>query len=390
MLAGTYDLFTPTSGTIRARKLSPDDVVSSLIQDRNITTAHMRNGDVVALSGAQPYLSPELSASWSDRLGYFVKEGLDKAARGKLGAGIPEYDKYGNYLGPHKISATEQALAVKELGRNHTVFGQDAWGPGVLAEWKYLSEHPLKVSSDLVSGVISTGKPTELSKNVQSLLHDRGIPFEQIPREVGNEQEFLDAVRSMSDRFHQDAKGGNTRSDAKGGDTGSAEDKSFPEPGGRGSVNLPPQTARRGRVPRIVINPSTFRNEKDALCVAFNEAFRLVMEEMGFNPVAEPTEAQRRFFSDTAYANDELQLRRTILARICTFDTSVKDPTDEQLQEAVEFLGSVLESGAPQNEWEEGAVMRLRDVIAQVAERGRRTGMPPGPSQAPGTSPAGS
>ena len=55
---------------------------------------------------------------------------------------------------------------------------------------------------------------------------------------------------------------------------------------------------------RIVINPSTFKNEKDALCVAFNEAFRIVMEETGFDPVSEPTEEQRRFFSDTAYADD--------------------------------------------------------------------------------------
>ena len=118
--------------------------------------------------------------------------------------------------------------------------------------------------------------------------------------------------------------------------------------------------------PRIVINPSTFRNEKDALCVAFNEAFRIVMEEMQFDPVSEPTDAQRKFFSDTAYANDENQLRRTILARICTFDTSVKDPTDEQLEEAVEFLESVLEAGVPQNEWEQSAVTRIRDVVSKA------------------------
>lgn len=154
--------------------------------------------------------------------------------------------------------------------------------------------------------------------------------------------------------------------DALGGDAGAASGRQISEPGG-GTFVLSPSA---GGGPRIVINPSTFRNEKDALCVAFNEAFRLVMEEMGFNPVAEPTEAQRRFFSDTAYRNDELQLRRTVLARVCTFDTSVKDPTDEQLQEAVEFLTSVLEAGAPQNEWEQRSVMRLRDVIAQVAERG--------------------
>lgn len=82
-------------------------------------------------------------------------------------------------------------------------------------------------------------------------------------------------------------------------------------------------TPTQSNGPRIVINPTTFSNEKDAMCVAFNEAFRILMETQGFEPQSEPTDAQRRFFADTAYADDELQLRRTILARICTFDTSI-------------------------------------------------------------------
>ena len=123
--------------------------------------------------------------------------------------------------------------------------------------------------------------------------------------------------------------------------------------------------------PRIVVNPSTFENEKDALCVAFDEAFRILMEHMDFECVSEPTDEQRRFFADTAYADDEVQLRRTILARICTLDTSIKDPTDEQLQEAVEFLDSVMESGAPQNEWEQRSVQRLRDVVAAIPPAGK-------------------
>ena len=79
---------------------------------------------------------------------------------------------------------------------------------------------------------------------------------------------------------------------------------------------------------RIIINPQVFKDSRDAMCVAFDEAFRILMAVNGFDPVAEPTEKQREFFSDTAYAHDELQMRRTILARICTFDTSVTDPTD--------------------------------------------------------------
>ena len=75
--------------------------------------------------------------------------------------------------------------------------------------------------------------------------------------------------------------------------------------------------------PRIIINPEVFNDKRDALCVAMNEAFRIIMEMNGFDPVSEPTPAQRRFFADTAYANDERMLRRTIIARICTFDTSI-------------------------------------------------------------------
>ena len=118
--------------------------------------------------------------------------------------------------------------------------------------------------------------------------------------------------------------------------------------------------------PRIVVNPSTFHNEKDAMCVAWNEALRIVMEETGFDPVSEPTDAQREFFADTAYADDELQLRRTILARICTFDTSVKDPTDEQIQEAIEFVSSVMEGGFPRNEWEQSCLKKILDILSSV------------------------
>ena len=78
-------------------------------------------------------------------------------------------------------------------------------------------------------------------------------------------------------------------------------------------------------MPRIIINPKVLEkgDERDGLCVAWNEALRVAMGAMGYEPTSEPTEAQRRFFADTPYADDELQLRRTILARICVFDTSI-------------------------------------------------------------------
>ena len=124
--------------------------------------------------------------------------------------------------------------------------------------------------------------------------------------------------------------------------------------------------------PRVIINPQVMKDDRDALCVAFNESFRIIQEVNGFDPVAEPTEKQRAFFADTAYRDDERMLRRTILSRICTFDTSVTDPTDEQLQEAVEFLDTVLEIGAPQNQWEQQAVTRIRTAISKALESGER------------------
>ena len=116
-------------------------------------------------------------------------------------------------------------------------------------------------------------------------------------------------------------------------------------------------------IPRIVINPAVFEDKRDALCVAWNEAIRVVMESVGFEPKSEPTDAQRKFFSDTAYADDEVQLRRTILARIATFDTSVKDPTDDQLAETGSFLDAILESDWCKNDWERNCVSRLSEAV---------------------------
>lgn len=159
------------------------------------------------------------------------------------------------------------------------------------------------------------------------------------------------------------------RQDAKGGDSAGRDDLASPPPGVRLTV---PEAGG----PRIVINPKVFEDKRDALCVAFNEAFRVVMEDNGFEPVSEPTDRQRRFFADTAYADDEVQLRRTILARIATLDTSVSDPTDEQLQETAEMLGMVMEVGAPQNEWERRCVKRLLDVVSASLNGTKNPGNP--------------
>ena len=157
------------------------------------------------------------------------------------------------------------------------------------------------------------------------------------------------------------------RQDARGGDAGDEVTENA-EIVNSGEVTDTPVT----NGPRIVINPTTFRNGKDALCVAFNERFRIAMEQYGFEPQSEPTERQRRFFADTAYADDETMLRRTILARILTLDTSVKDPTDEQMREALAFLGEFAKRERPSNDWEANAIRRLARLVESTLPKGDR------------------
>ena len=172
------------------------------------------------------------------------------------------------------------------------------------------------------------------------------------------------------------------RQAAKAGDAGSSKSSGVP------SGHNPALDGYSG--PRVVINPQVFKDSRDAMCVAWDETFRILMEVNGFDPVSEPTEKQRAFFADTAYNDDERMLRRTILARICTFDTSVTDPTDEQLQEAVEFLDTVMEIGAPQNKWEQRAVQRIRDAIEKsVGQPRAEAETPEPPEDGPATAAAG-
>jgi GH24 family phage-related lysozyme (muramidase) len=97
----------------------------------------------------------------------------------------------------------------------------------------------------------------------------------------------------------------------------------------------------------IKINPAIFQDKRDAVAVAWNEALRLFMEDNGFTPEFEVTPEQLDFFKDTAYAKDEDAMRKTILARIATRDTSVPNPTSEQLAETTRLLNAVLTKIGP-------------------------------------------
>lgn len=118
---------------------------------------------------------------------------------------------------------------------------------------------------------------------------------------------------------------------------------------------------------RIVINPKVLTDNRDALAIAYNEAYRMVMEANNFEPMAEPTEEQKQFFADTAYANDPLQLKRTITARIATYDDSVPNPTPEQYQDVVNMLEMVQQAGVIQNQEEEDVVTSTLEDMTEKA-----------------------
>ena len=118
---------------------------------------------------------------------------------------------------------------------------------------------------------------------------------------------------------------------------------------------------------RIVINPKVLTDNRDALAIAYNEAYRMVMEANNFEPMAEPTEEQVQFFADTAYANDPLQLKRTITARIATYDDSVPNPTPEQYQDVVNMLEMVQQAGVIQNQEEEDVVSSTLEDMTEKA-----------------------
>ena len=145
------------------------------------------------------------------------------------------------------------------------------------------------------------------------------------------------------------------RQAAKAGDAGRSKSSKVP------SGHNPALDGYTG--PRIIVNPEVMHDKRDALCVAYNEAIRIFMETNEYEPQSEPTEKQRRFFADTPYADDELQLRRTILARICVFDTSVKDPTDDQLSESASVLRAIIDSGFAKTDDEIEKCERLARAI---------------------------
>jgi hypothetical protein len=119
---------------------------------------------------------------------------------------------------------------------------------------------------------------------------------------------------------------------------------------------------------KIVINPEVLQDKRDAMAVAWNEGLRLLMEDTKFMPAFEPTAEQRKFFSNTAYAEDDTALKRTIVARVATHDTSVS-PTPEQESETVRLLDLAMEMLGPQHQ-DSGTLQKMRDSVSAGKARG--------------------
>jgi len=132
----------------------------------------------------------------------------------------------------------------------------------------------------------------------------------------------------------------------------------------------------------IKINPEVLNDNRDALAAGWNEALRLVMEDMKFNPVFEVTPEQKAFFKNTAYATNSLALKRTIVARIATHDTSVS-PTPEQEQETLRLLGLVSEMLGPQHP-DVAVVAKMAESVQAGGARGEVRAAPEAtPEEAP-------
>ena len=80
---------------------------------------------------------------------------------------------------------------------------------------------------------------------------------------------------------------------------------------------------------KITLNPFNNLSPEQQNAVALNEAARIYMRNSG-EEYAPVTEQQKASFKGTAYENDDKALRRTILARILSGDSSAGDTTRQQ------------------------------------------------------------
>lgn len=125
----------------------------------------------------------------------------------------------------------------------------------------------------------------------------------------------------------------------------------------------------------IKINPAVMDDKRDAFAVAVNEALRLWMEDHEFAPGAGVTDEQRAFFKDTAYADDEDAMAKTVLARLATRDTSVRG-SPEQIEDARRLLDAILEPMGEQDP-DFTLVVKMREALISGGAEPQSPPQPP-------------
>ena len=90
----------------------------------------------------------------------------------------------------------------------------------------------------------------------------------------------------------------------------------------------------------VVLNPYSTLSQQEKDAVALNEAYRLHMREMGYEPRGKLSDDQAKFFKGTEYEKNPVAAYQSILARILSGDPSA-NATDEQAMEAEQLKGLV-------------------------------------------------
>lgn len=290
----------------------------------------------------------ELSGRLASRSGYnFVRNLADAsgwgfARKGNFSRQGASGDFWGVNWTPGHSDIAAYPMSVLRRYYTDTLYPSLERAPGTSHNWDFGEvKHDGHVNRDALNTKIGkvlivegsrasrTDEVDDAIRSYREELSNLGIPSEEVVSDHRRQQRGLDGRRTESEaqkdsKFGFDLKGGRAVRAALEGGESAGEPSAAPQaPAAPTAPAAPAAPAESYSGPRIAVNPEVFSDDRDALCVALNEAFRIIMEINGFDPVAEPTDAQRRFFADTAYANDETMLRRTILARICTFDTSI-------------------------------------------------------------------
>jgi hypothetical protein len=91
-------------------------------------------------------------------------------------------------------------------------------------------------------------------------------------------------------------------------------------------------------------NKDKYLSNRELAGVAQNEALRLYMRDADINPDFKLTPEQKMEFQGTAYANNEKELKQSIVARILTGDRSAGEATPEQKQIAEKIFKNMRPS----------------------------------------------